>query len=70
MRLLFTTASLFFFAMASFMWGGTQLEAVPWNDSKIALFLAGHAAVGGGFFVLLANTLSGYKELIKNWKNT
>ena len=65
-QLLFTTAFLLFVAMASFMWGGTQLEVIPWNESKIALFLAGHIAAGGGFFSLLAITLSGYKELFKN----
>lgn len=64
-RLLLTTALLVFGGFFTFLWGGTQLESVPWNDSKIALCLAGHIAAGGGFFTLLGNTLSGYKKLIK-----
>lgn len=63
-RLMVTTAFFVFIAIGSFMWGGEQLDSVPWNESKLALFLAGHFVAGGAFFGLLAVTLSGYKALI------
>lgn len=52
-RILVASAVLLLVGISSFKWGGTQLDVVPWNESKIALCLAGHAAAGGGFFILL-----------------
>ncbi|RJF95181.1 hypothetical protein [Noviherbaspirillum saxi] len=62
-RLLITTALLIIVALITCLWGGEQLDSVPWNDSKLALFLAGHAAAGGAFFGMLGVTLSGFAVL-------
>jgi glucan phosphoethanolaminetransferase (alkaline phosphatase superfamily) len=65
LRLLFATAFLFFFAYGSYLAGGYQLDSIPWNESKIALFIAAPMAAGGAFFGWLGFTLSGYKTLFK-----
>ena len=49
-----TLAILGLVAFFTFGIGGGQLKIIPWNESRIALALAGYAASGGAFFGLLA----------------
>ncbi len=48
----------------TFIEGGGQLEIIPWNESKVALALAGYIASGGGFFIVLASFVMGCQALI------
>jgi hypothetical protein len=52
-------------AFGTFAVGGGQLGIVPWNESKIALGLAGYVASGGGFFIALAALVLGCRGAIK-----
>lgn len=45
--------------------GGGQLSVVPWNESKLALALAGHIASGGGFFIALAAVALGCRGAVR-----
>jgi phosphatidylglycerophosphate synthase len=65
LRLLLATVFLFFFAYGSYLAGGYQLDSIPWNESKVALFIAAPCVAGGALFCLLGFTLSGYKTLLK-----
>jgi len=52
-------------AFGTFAVGGGQLEVIPWNESKVALALAGYVESGGGFFIALAAFVLGCEGLVK-----
>ncbi len=49
----------------AFMEGGMQLRIIPWNESRIALALAGYVASGGAFFIALAAIAKGVHALTR-----
>ena len=63
-RLLVALLITVFVGYGSFVEGGGQLNIIPWNDSRIALGLAGFVVCGGAFFMLLASLVFGVKAFL------
>jgi len=63
-RLLVVLFLTLLIGFGTFVEGGGQLDVIPWNESRIALALAGYMASGGGFFVVLASLVLGCQALI------
>lgn len=65
LRLLGALVLTFFVGFATWVEGGGQLGILPWNDSRLALALAGYIVAGGGFFIALTTVALGLHALVK-----
>jgi hypothetical protein len=64
LRLMAALALVFLIGFATWAEGGGQLEILPWNESRVALALAGYVVAGGGFFIGLTMLALGFRALL------
>lgn len=65
LRLLIALLLTLLIGFGTYIEGGGQLKAIPWNESKIALALAGYIASGGAFFIAMATVAKGFQALVQ-----